>query len=171
MTPYCCIGKLVTGFGLKGELILQHSLGKKTSLKGLEVIFIETSPDLILPYFLESARARNEQELTLKLEGVDTPEAARKLIQAKVWLDEEAFRRYSAKAAPFSLLGFHLVQRGEDLGEILEVTDQPQQLLCRFNYKGKEALVPLHEKTLLRIDKKKKQVHVQLPEGLLEIYS
>ena len=34
MTEYFKIGKLVSVFGLKGELILQHNLGKKSSLKG-----------------------------------------------------------------------------------------------------------------------------------------
>ena len=38
MNQYRNIGKLVASFGLKGELILHHHLGKKTSLKGLEVI-------------------------------------------------------------------------------------------------------------------------------------
>jgi 16S rRNA processing protein RimM len=37
-------------------------------------------------------------------------------------------------------------------------------------YKGKEALIPIHEQSLLKIDKKKKQVHVEIPDGLLDIY-
>jgi len=40
-----------------------------------------------------------------------------------------------------------------------------------IDLKGKEALIPVHEDFLLKIDKKKKQVHVELPEGLLDIYS
>jgi 16S rRNA processing protein RimM len=36
--------------------------------------------------------------------------------------------------------------------------------------KGKEALIPLHEETILKVDNKKKQVVVELPEGLLDIY-
>jgi 16S rRNA processing protein RimM len=34
----------------------------------------------------------------------------------------------------------------------------------------KKALIPLHEETLLGIDRKKKIVDVSLPEGLLDIY-
>jgi 16S rRNA processing protein RimM len=37
-------------------------------------------------------------------------------------------------------------------------------------YQGNEALIPLHEESLEKIDKKKKQVHVKLPDGLLDIY-
>jgi len=170
MTNYCSIGRLLASFGLQGELILKHHLGKQTSLKGLEVLYIEEKKEELLPYFIESARIKNGEELYIKLEGIDTRESARRLIQKQVWLAEEAFHKYAAKSAPISLLGFHIVQDQEDLGEILEVIEQPNQLLCSILLNGKEALIPVHEDTLLKIDKKKKQVFVNLPEGLLDIF-
>lgn len=170
MTNYHSVGKIVATFGVKGEVVLHHSLGKKTSLKGLETIFIEVKKDEMLPYFIESTRIRNEEELYLKFEGIDTKEAAHRLMQKRVWLPQEEFEKYVAKSAPIMLLGFHIINEGEDIGEILEVIEQPHQLLCRIDLKGREALIPVHEDFLLKIDKKKKQVHVELPEGLLDIY-
>ena len=41
MNEYIHIGRIVASFGLKGEVILQHALGKKSTLKGVEAIFIE----------------------------------------------------------------------------------------------------------------------------------
>ena len=41
MSEYIHIGKLVASFGLKGDLILKHELGKKSPFKGIEVIFVE----------------------------------------------------------------------------------------------------------------------------------
>ena len=52
MSEYFKIGKLAASFGLKGELVLEHSLGKKTALKGLEVIFLEDKKDSFIPYFI-----------------------------------------------------------------------------------------------------------------------
>ena len=49
MTNYNSIGKIVATFGVKGEVVLHHQLGKKTSLKGLETIFIEEKKDEMLP--------------------------------------------------------------------------------------------------------------------------
>jgi 16S rRNA processing protein RimM len=46
----------------------------------------------------------------------------------------------------------------------------PHQLLCRIYINNKEALIPLHDETLIKIDKKNRQVHVTLPDGLLDIY-
>jgi 16S rRNA processing protein RimM len=170
MTEYFKIGKLVASFGLKGELILKHSLGKKTSLKGLKTFFIEEKKESFLPWFLEATRIKNEEEIYIKLDGVDTKEQAAKLTQKEVWLPEEDFKKYSAGSAPISLLGFDVVEEGKILGRILEVIEQPHQVLCRVQIGEKEAYIPLHEETILKIDRKKSQVTVALPPGLLEIY-
>lgn len=170
MKNYLSIGKFVATFGYKGELVLQHHLGKKTSLKDLEAIFVEDRKDVMLPYFIEAARIKNEQEIYIKLEGINAKESAQKLVQKQLWLKEEDFHKYAGKKAPISLLGFHVIDNGTDLGEITEVIEQPHQLLCRIEKEGKEILIPLHEDTLQKMDNKKKQVHVNLPDGLLDIY-
>ena len=170
MQNYCSIGKLVATFGVSGELILKHHLGKKTALKGLETLFIEDKKDELLPYFVETIKIKSEDEIFVKIDGINTKESAQKIVQKQVWLIEEEFHKYAGKSAPISLLGFHMVQDGEDLGEILEVIEQPHQLLCRIDWKGKEALIPIHEESLIKIDKKKKIIVVNLPDGLLDVF-
>ncbi len=167
---YNSIGKIVASFGVQGELILLHHLGKKTSLKGLEAIFIEVVKGEMLPYFIQSAKIKSEEEVYLKLEGVTTKEEAGKLRQKEVWLTEADFQKYSAKSAVISLLGYHLIDEGINRGAILEIIEQPHQMLARIDLNGKEALIPLHEQSLQKIDKKNKQVHVILPDGLLDVY-
>lgn len=170
MTEYFKIGNLVAVHGLKGELLLKHELGKKTSLKGLRAIFVEEKKNSFLPWFIESAKIKSAEEVYIKLEGINTREAAMKLAQKKVWLTETDFKKFAAKFAPASLLGYTVINHNESLGEILELIEQPHQMLCRLEMKGKEVLIPLHEDSLQKIDHKKKQVLVDLPEGLLEIY-
>ena len=73
----------MASFGVNGEVVLRHALGKKTALKGLEIIFIEVHKEEFLPYFIQSARAKNEAEIFLALEGVTSREAALSLNQKK----------------------------------------------------------------------------------------
>ena len=80
------------------------------------------------------------------------------------------FKKFAANAAPISLLGFMVINEDEELGEVCEVIEQPHQVLLRIVVSGKEALIPLHQETLNKIDHKRKEVHVTLPDGLLEIY-
>jgi 16S rRNA processing protein RimM len=167
---YFKTGKLVTVVGLKGELLLKHTLGKKTSLKGLQAIFIEEKKDSFLPWFIESTKIKSDEETYIKLEGIDTREAAAKLTQKEIWLPEADFKKFAAKSAPVSLLGYTIINEKEILAEVLEVIEQPHQVLCRLEIKTKEVLIPLNENTLQKIDHKKKQVIVSLPEGLLDIY-
>ena len=167
---YFKIGKLVAASGLKGELIFKHELGKKTSLKDLKAIFIEDKKDSFLPWFIETAKIKNESEIYLKLEGVETREAAAKLSPKEVWMTEADFKKYAAKTAPASLLGYTIYNSKDRLSEVLEVIEQPHQLLCRLEINSKEVLIPINESFLKKIDHKKKQVIVELPEGLLEIY-
>lgn len=170
MSQYFKIGKLVAIHGLKGELILQHSLGKKTSLKGLACIYIEDLKQSFLPYFIEGTSIRSDNETLLQLEGIHTREAAKRFSSREVWLEAADFDKYAGKSAPISLLGFHVIQDEEDLGEILEVIEQPHQILCTILYKEKEVYIPLHEESLLKTDRKNRKVYVDLPEGLLDIY-
>ena len=170
MTEYFKIGKFVSTFGLQGELVLKHNLGKKTSLKGLPALFVEEKKGSFIPWFIQGTRIKNEEELYIKLEGVSVREKAIALTQKQVWLPETDFKKFSAKSSPINLLGYEVVENGRVLGKILEVIEQPHQLLCRIDLNGKEAFIPLHEETIVKIDKKKSQVIVELPEGLLEIY-
>lgn len=170
MAQYFKIGKLVASFGLKGELVLQHSLGKKSSFKGLEAIFLEETTDNFMPYFIEKTSIKNDKETYIKLEGIDVPEAARKLTPKEVWLQEADFQKYTHKAAPIALLGFEIIDGATPLGQIIEVIEQPHQILCTIIYKGKEALIPVHQESLKKMDTKNKKIFVQLPQGLLEIF-
>jgi len=170
MPQYFKIGKLAASTGLKGELVLQHSLGKKTTLKGLEAIFIEESKDSFIPYFIQSTKIRSDEETIVKLEGIDIVENARRLTPKEVWLTEDDFKKFAAKSSPIALLGFMMINDGVELGEVLEVIEQPHQVLCTIMINGKEALIPVHEESLEKVDTKNRKVYVDLPDGLLDIY-
>ena len=167
---YFKIGKLVAAFGIKGEMILKHSLGKKSALKGLKAIFIEEQKQSFIPWFIIAAKPKSDDETYIQLEGIDSREAALKLIQKEAWLPEEDFKKQASATYPLSFLGFSIIDNGKNLGPILELIEQPHQLLCRIEIDEKEVLIPLNEQTLQKVDTRKKQVFVILPDGLLDVY-
>jgi 16S rRNA processing protein RimM len=170
MSEYINIGKFVAAFGLTGELVLKHMLGKKTVFKEGEAIFIEELKSSYLPYFILSSTAKNKEETYLQVEGINTREKALKFIQKNVWLQHGDFKKLVAKNSPLGLLGYTLIDNKKEIGKIEEVIEQPHQLLLQINIEGKEALIPLHKETLVSIDHRKNEVHVTLPEGLLDVY-
>jgi 16S rRNA processing protein RimM len=170
MDNYIQIGTLVATYGVDGEFILRHNLGKKTSFKVIEAFFLETGEGRFLPYFPLEVRIKNSEEVYLRLEGIHTKEKARMLLKKGVWLEDSIVRKLAAKNAPLSLLGYMVVEEGRELAPVLEVIEQPLQILLRLEMQGKEVLIPLHETTLIEIDHKNKKVKVNLPEGLLDVY-
>ena len=171
MKEYIHIGKLVAVFGVKGELILKHSLGKKSNLKEASAIFVEETKGSYIPYFVETAKAKDEEETFIKLEGVNSKEAAARFTAKPVWLLDADFRKLAGKDAPISLLGYEVItDEDENFGPIEEVIEQPHQVLLRVTLEGNEALIPLHAETLDKIDRVAQKVYVTLPDGLLDIY-
>lgn len=170
MSQYFRIGRFVAPHGLSGSLILKHSFGKATSLKGMEALFLEKGKENFFPYFIKSSTKRSDDEVLIELEGVHNREDALKFANKPVWVTEEDFRHFAKKTAAVSFLGYHIMDGKNDLGEVIEVMEQPQQVLCTIVYKGKEAMIPVHGENLEKLDKKNKVIHVSLPEGLLDIY-
>lgn len=171
MNNYVHIGKIVATFGVDGTIIITHALGKKVQLKGIEAIFIETTKGSQLPYFVTDSKAKSTEEIYTQLEGINSKEAAHRFIGKAVWLTEEDFRKLAGKQSAIAMLGYNIINEGENIGTVTEVIEQPHQILLTISYKGNEAYIPLHEESLQKIDHKKKEIHVILPEGLLELYS
>src|ERR1700730_17953280 len=167
---YRNIGKIVSGFGLKGEMIIQHHLGKKIAVSKIKVIFLEQKKEELLPYFVETVRKKGDDELYLKLEGIDSKEAASKYLRREVWMKEEEIHAHTQKNNPIGWVGYRVLDQGKDLGPILEVIEQPHQVLCRLEIDAKEVLIPINEQTLQKIDHKTKALLLTLPDGLLEVY-
>jgi 16S rRNA processing protein RimM len=155
---------------VEGEVILKHSLGKKTALKDVTALFIEELNNSYIPWFIVSSKAKAQDEIYIKIEGVNSKEAAHRFIKKNVWIKTEDFRRLAGKSSPIALLGYMLMDEKDTLGIIEEVIEQPHQVLLRITLNNKELLIPLHQETLKNIDHKKQQVHVSLPDGLLDIY-
>lgn len=170
MEHYVIIGKFVATFGVKGEMVLAHHLGKDVDTKTLKVVFIEENEGKFIPYFIDSAKQKTNQELLIRLEGIDTPEKGKNLLRKKVWLPEHEVKIQASSHTPIALLGFSVFDQKNELGKVLEVIEQPMQILLRVDFKGKELFVPLNESTLIKINHKKEKITVQLPAGLLEIY-
>jgi len=149
---------------------MEHHLGEEVCFDNIKALFIEEGQGRFIPYFLASAKSRKEGEMLILLEGIGTPEKARLLVRKKVWLPEQDVKQIASASAPIGWLGFDVYDGKKLLGKVLEVIEQPAQVLLRLEINEKEVLVPLNESTLVRIDLKKQRIQVELPDGLLDIY-
>ena len=76
------IGSFVRTHGVKGQVILMEQ--NDFEVQGLQAFFIDTSTGKE-PYFIEEMRDA-EQGLIVKLEGIDSVEAAKKILKKQFTL-------------------------------------------------------------------------------------
>ena len=171
MSQYIHIGKIVAPHGITGHVIIEHALGKPIHFKGIDAIFVEKNAASFIPYFIQSASAKTDTISHLQLEGINSREATAMLLGKKVWLPQDEFQKLVDKQSPLVLLGYTVVEAGKSLGVIQEVIEQPHQLMVTILYQGQEAYIPLHEESLKAVNHKAKTISVELPDGLLDLYT
>ena len=57
-----------------------------------------------------------------------------------------------------------------NIGTLVKVMDLPRQSLLQIAFEDKEILVPLVDEVIMKVDRKKKELHIRAPEGLIDIY-
>lgn len=157
--------------GLRGELKVQVRTAFVEDALRAKVIFIQHQGKA-LPYFVESIRESNE--LLLKLEGVNTPEAARALQGSELWLRRAEVLgdpEEPEEDAPLeALVGYSVFEVEKGLiGEIIEIIEMPQQLMAVVAYQDREVMIPLNDQFLRKVNHRQKKLQMELPEGLLEL--
>jgi len=163
-------GKIVATHGLAGDVIMTHMTGKKGWLKASDVLFVALRKDSFIPHFVTGVKSATEREMTLHLEETDTVEAAKKLVGKEVFVEEEVLAA-GVEDTPLLWIGFEVLdEQAGSLGLIEDIYQTAQQWLAQVRVNGNEALLPLIDQTLIRVDIKKKQVFVKMPDGLLEVY-
>ncbi len=167
---YCEIGILFSTSGIKGEIIFKPTSLGEIDLNSISVLFIEDPENSFLPYFIEHFIIKNTQKILLKLEGINTKEQASQLLQKKVWILKEDFKKGTSLTSPISLIGFDLIDKKSFLGVVKDVIRTSTQWVIKIIINNTEVFIPLQEEIILKIDLPEKKLYMSIPEGLLEVY-
>lgn len=164
-------GKIIKTHGFKGELIISADTALPGISQKTELIFIEVD-GLLVPFFFESVLQPGKNTVIIKLEDVNTPDASRRLCGCNAWLPKTLLTEKQKKNFELSgLSGYKIVDsvKGE-IGTLVDIIEMPQQQLFLINFGSKEILIPVAEEIISRIDKRKKTIHINAPEGLIDLY-
>ena len=150
------IGRITRYRGIIGEVELQFT--NDAFDRGEAEYLVLNRDGILVPYFWEEYRFKNDSTLILKLVDIDTEAAAKRLVGA-----EDADTLPSLKA----LVGFKVSdQQGRSLGRIMEVDDSSVNILLSLS---SGHLIPYHDDFLLHYDLQKKVLELNLPEGILDL--
>ncbi len=165
------IGRLVATHGLNGAIVLTHVMGDGKWLKKELPLMVEINKGSFIPYFLRDFKLHGDEEAVIFFEEVDTVDAAKRLVQKNIYLDQEELKEY-VKKSPLLWIGFNVVDaKLGSLGPMVDVLESAGHWLGKIMYNGNEALIPLVNPVLIEVNARNKWIRVDLPDGLLEIYS
>jgi len=165
------VARIVKTRGLRGEVVADLLTDFPDRFEDLKSL-IGLSPD-------ESRRSLQIEEqwfhgnrLVLKFAGFDTIDAARELVnynlavpaEDRIELPEDSFYEWELIGCRVETLS------GEHVGEIAGVMHTGGvEILKVVDHTGGDRLVPMASDIVVEIDKEKKLVRVDPPEGLLEL--
>ncbi len=160
------IGRLGKVHGIKGEISF---LFDDDVFDRVENDYLILSIDNILvPFFIEEYRLKSDTNALMKFEGIDTQERARELTGCDVYFPYHLSDEEDGILTWNRLSGFTIIDTttGIAIGKIASIDDSTLNILFELE-DGK--LIPASEELITDIDKKKKTITIDLPEGILEL--
>ena len=159
------IGKLGKAHGIKGEVTM---LVDDDVFDRVDADYLILKLDgIMVPFFMEEYRFKNDEVALIKFEGIDTQERARELTGADVYFPRSiAQEDENGELSYAQLVGYTVVNAndGKAVGEIAMIDEQSINIM--FELKD-GTLIPASEELIEDIDTKKKIITLHIPEGLL----
>ncbi|MBS3774722.1 MAG: ribosome maturation factor RimM [Bacteroidales bacterium] len=165
------LGKVLKSHGKDGELIISGDKGLSEDFLKMESIFIEINGGLV-PFFIEHIMLKSTQTAILKLEDIDSIEAANELTGCNWYLPQKEWEKLKQSPADSyeSLVGFTMIdQNDNEIGKVEEVLQIPSNMLLQVRHGDNLIEVPVNEETIYEIDEEDQILKNHIPEGLLEI--
>jgi 16S rRNA processing protein RimM len=164
---YLVVGRVLGGRGLGGEIKIEIMTDFPDRFNSLQRVYLGEEAR---PYTVEKVRLRHDnRRVFLKLEECSDRNAAEKLRGQLVRVPmEEAMPLGEDEYYVYQILGLTACTTdGERLGVVREVLFTGSNEVYVVQGGGQEILIPALEDVVLEVDLEKKQLVVELPEGLI----
>lgn len=165
------VGYVQKPHGISGELVIRFQEEYYETLEEYPALFLEID-NLLVPFFIseEGLRFKSSESVIAQLEWIDSDAKAKALCGLSVFVMEDEVIEFDNEMSPHALVGFQLFDETlGPIGEITEVHDYAGNMLLLVDYQGKEALVPINEDLIVRIDEDLREIELRIPEGLFDL--
>ncbi|MDR3143006.1 MAG: ribosome maturation factor RimM [Tannerellaceae bacterium] len=164
------VGHFAKLHGIKGDINLILSADVSFDEWDEPYIICETD-GILVPFYLEEYRYKSDTTLFVKLENVDSDEAAREYTNREVFCPPGVVRNHDDDSFAWShFIGYKVVDTAHGLlGEIINIDESTLNILFVINHKENELLIPATGELILSADHGGRQLTVELPDGLLDL--
>lgn len=174
MTQEDCylLGYIVKSHGTKGQVVFHLDVDYPEDYEEMESVFIEIKGALV-PYFIEDINIQKQSRAIIQLEEIDTMEKAQALVGSALYLPLDTLEELEEGQFYYhEIKGFKVIDQNHGpLGLIRDVYSVASQNLIALDYNGTEVLIPIVDNIVLKADRENNILLVNLPEGLLDVYT
>ncbi len=165
------LGKIVTKYSFKGELVIKLDTDEPELYANMDAIFVEMGSNLV-PFFMERSLLQKGNQLRVKFEDVDSETDANALLKLDVYLPFDLLPKLEGNKFYYhEVIGFILKDTNHgDVGTIVGINDTTAQPLFEVERGDIELLIPMIDDFIKKVDRKNKTILVETPEGLIEMY-
>ncbi len=172
-SDFLCLGQVNKAHGLRGELSVNNYADSPFVFDILERVYIKVPGRYPQKYRLISWRLYKSSVLLL-LEGIEGRDQAMKYCGAEIWVRRRDLpEKDRDEVYLVDLIGCSVwLFDGQRLGYIKEVSQNSGQELWSIETDmGHEILFPVHDRFIVEINEEKKEVVIDPPSGLIELYT
>lgn len=163
------IGRIGKPHGVKGEVSLQFSDDVFDRVDA-DYLVLETD-GILVPFFMEEYRFRNDSAALVKFEGIDTQERARELTHCDVYFPYSLSDGNEQQFSWNEIVGFSLIDADtqQPVGEITAIDDSTINILFHVERDGEEILIPASDELIQSVSMDQREIEVTLPDGILDL--
>lgn len=165
-------GFVVKPVGYDGTFAVKTETDDLNKYNNLKSIFIDLNGTLT-PFFLSTVQVRDKEIIWLKVDGFSHADDIQSLIRKEVYLPLTLLPELKGKQFYYhEIVGFEVIdaQHG-NIGKIKDIIELPHQTILQIMQNYTEILVPLTNEILTQVDRASKTLHINAPEGLIELYT
>ncbi|MEN8776040.1 MAG: ribosome maturation factor RimM [Polaribacter sp.] len=165
------LGKIVTKYSFKGEVVIKLDTDEPELYKNMESVYVEFGSNLV-PFFIEKSSLHKGNQLRVQFEDVYSEEEADSILKCGIYLPLDLLPKLEGDKFYFhEVIGFKIIDASfGEVGEIVHINDKAAQPLFEIDRKGKEIFIPMIDDFIKEVDRNNKQIHVETPEGLIDLY-
>ncbi len=166
------IGTIKRVHGVAGEFQIALTPNTQpTELNKLESVFILIDA-IPVPFFIENIRGNSPDIVIVKFDTINSANEAVEFVGLKVMANLKR-KKVRREISLEDLAGFQLIdQVGSLIGAIVAYEEYSANAVFFVkDLKGNEVIIPASEEIILDVNLEARSITVQLPEGLLDIYS
>jgi len=165
------LGKIIRKHGLSGDVVLKMDTDQPELYTKMESMFIEID-GLLVPYFVGRISPYKGDSLILSIKNSDDI-LVNKIIGKFVYQPLSSLPKLSGKNFYYhEILGFEVKDLFDtSYGIICRVNDQTPQHYFVLTLDEKEVIIPIVKEWISNVDRTEKIIKMQLPDGLLDIFT